>query len=196
MKKKLILVASPPACGKTYVSERIAKSVGHVVYLDKDDLCALIRASFKVAGEEVNMDGDFYISNLRPAEYETILHIAFSALRFSDTVLLNAPFGKEVREADTMRMLKDRANALGAELFLIWVSVPTDVIYQRMKKRNSDRDTLKLANWDDYVSKINYTPPHELEKVGAVDRLILFDNKDDSSSELSLKETLKIILGD
>ena len=95
-----------------------------------------------------------------------------------------------------MRMLKDRANALGAELFLIWVSVPTDIIYQRMKKRNSDRDTLKLANWDDYVSKINYTPPHELEKVGAVDRLILFDNKDDSSSELSLKETLKIILGD
>jgi predicted kinase len=196
MKKKLILVASPPACGKTYVSKLIAKSVGHVVYLDKDDLCALIRASFAVAGEEVNMDGEFYINNLRPAEYDTILHIAFSALRFADTVLLNAPFGKEVRDAETMRRLKARANALDAELLLIWVSTPTDVCYERMKKRNSDRDTLKLANWEDYIRKINYTPPHELTELGAVDRLILFDNKDDTSAELSLKKTLNIILGD
>lgn len=196
MKKKLILVASPPACGKTYVSELIAGSVKSMVYLDKDDLCDLLRAAFKVAGQDVDMDGAFYIDNLRPAEYSTILHIAFSTLRFADTVLLNAPFGKEVRDADTMRAMKDRANALGAELLLIWVTVPTDVIHERMKKRNSDRDTLKLENWDEYVAKINYTPPRELEAMGAVDRFILFDNKDDASAELSLKETLKIILGD
>jgi len=196
MKKKLILVASPPACGKTYVSERIAKSLGHVVYLDKDDLCDLIRASFAVSGQEVNMDGEFYINNLRPAEYSTILHIAFSALRFEDYVLLNGPFGKEVRDAETMKTLKERANELGAELLLIWVTTPVECCYERMKKRNSDRDTLKLANWDEYVKKINYTPPYELEKAGAVDRFMVFDNKDDASAERLLKETLNIILGE
>jgi len=196
MKKKLILVASPPACGKTYVSKLLARAMEQVVYLDKDDLRTLLRAAFAVADEEMNMDGEFYVSNLRPAEYDTILHIAFSTLRFADTVILNAPFGKEVRETDTMRMLKNNANALGAELLLIWVSVPTDVIYERMKKRNSDRDTLKLANWEDYVSKINYTPPQELEDAGAVDKFILFDNKDSPSAELSLQKTLKIISGD
>ncbi len=196
MKKKLIFVASPPACGKTYVSELIAKSMGHMVYLDKDDLCDLLRASFAVAHQEVDMDGAFYINNLRPAEYATILHIAFSTLRFEDYVLLNAPFGKEVRDADYMKTLKERANEQGAELVLIWVTAPIELCYERMKKRNSDRDTLKLANWEDYVRKTNYTPPYELKDKEAVDRFILFDTKDDASVRLSLEETLKIIAGE
>ena len=77
MKKKLVLVAAPPACGKTYVSELIAKSAEHIVYLDKDDLADLIRASFAVSGNEMDMDGEFYINNLRPSEYSTIFNIAF-----------------------------------------------------------------------------------------------------------------------
>ncbi len=196
MKKKLIFVASPPACGKTYVSKLIAKSLGHVVYLDKDDLCDLLRTAFAVSGNEVDMDGEFYINNLRSAEYSTILNIAFSTLRFEDYVILNAPFGKEVRDADYMKTLKDRANGLDAELLLIWVATPIERCYERMKKRNSDRDTLKLANWEDYVKKINYTPPYELEDREAVDRLIIFDNKDETSAQLSLKETRKIIIGE
>ena len=38
MEKKLILVTSPPACGKTYVAKALAKNLKHVVYLDKDTL--------------------------------------------------------------------------------------------------------------------------------------------------------------
>ncbi len=196
MKKKLILVASPPACGKTYVSKQLARAVGQAVYLDKDDLCTLLRAAFTVAGEEVNMDGDFYIRNLRPAEYATILHIAFSTLRFADTVILNAPFGKEVRDSETMRTLKNRANGLGAELMLIWITSTVDACHERMKKRNSDRDTLKLQNWEDYVKNINYNPPCELEEVGAIDRLLVFDNRDDASAEHSYKEALTMIQGE
>ena len=85
----MILVAAPPACGKTYVSELIAKSIDHIVYLDKDDLGDLIRAAFYVCGKKVNMDGDFYINNLRSAEYSTMMDIAFSALRFENIVLVN-----------------------------------------------------------------------------------------------------------
>ncbi len=196
MEKKLILVCSPPACGKTYVSELIAKSVDQMVYLDKDDLCDLLRAGFAVAGQEVDMDGEFYINHLRSAEYSTILHIAFSTLRFADRVLLNAPLGKEVRNTEYMQKLKDKANEMGAELLLIWVTAPISVCYERMKKRNSDRDILKLANWDDYVKKINYAPPRVLEEKGAVDRFIVFDTKDDSSVQFALQQTLKIILGE
>lgn len=36
--KKLILVTSPPACGKTFISKQLAKALNHVVYLDKDYL--------------------------------------------------------------------------------------------------------------------------------------------------------------
>ncbi len=196
MKKKLILVASPPACGKTYVSELIARSIDHLVYLDKDDLGDLIRTAFTISGKEVDMDGDFYINNLRPAEYTTIMNIAFSALRFEDIVLLNAPFGIEVRDAEYMRIIKEKANKNGAQLILIWVTASIKLCYERMKKRNSDRDTLKLANWENYIKKINFNPPCELEDEDAVDKFIIINTDDDILFNQSLINTLKIITGE
>ncbi len=196
MKKQLILVASPPACGKTYVSKMIAKALKHIVYLDKDDLCDIVRAGFAAAGQELDMDGSFYKENIRSAEYSTILNIAFSTLQFEDKVILNAPFGKEVRDTEYMKKLKEKANQNGAELLLIWVTAPVSVCYERMKKRASDRDTLKLENWDEYVKKINYSPPYQLKEAGAVDRFFVFDSKDDASMRSSLNEVLKMLLGE
>ena len=193
MKKKLILVAAPPACGKTYVSELISRSVEHIVYLDKDDLADLLRRSFELCGEKLDMDGQFYVENLRSVEYSTILHIAFSTLRFEDLVLLNAPLSKEVRDSDYMRSLKERAASLGAELVLVWVTAPTKVCYERMKKRNSDRDILKLENWDEYVKKIDYSAPTRLVEEKAVDSLIVFDTADDNAFAESLEKALEII---
>ena len=37
-RKKFILVVSPPACGKTYVSKKLAENIENIVYLDKDTL--------------------------------------------------------------------------------------------------------------------------------------------------------------
>ena len=50
--KKLILVTSPPACGKTYISKELSKRLRHIVYLDKDSLIPLSKQIFLVAGEE------------------------------------------------------------------------------------------------------------------------------------------------
>lgn len=193
MKKKLILVAAPPASGKTYVSERLAGAMKHAVYLDKDDLADLLRAAFKVSGNEVDMDGEFYINNLRASEYSTLLNIAFSVLRFEDTVIVGAPFGKEVRDAEFIRSLKKKAGALGAELLLVWVNSSKELCYERMKKRSSDRDTLKLRNFDEYAEKINYKPPYELLECGAVDSLIVFDTTSDEEFKQSLDHTLDVL---
>ena len=38
--KKLILVTSPPACGKTFISKQVAKALPNCVYLDKDINCS------------------------------------------------------------------------------------------------------------------------------------------------------------
>ena len=190
--KKLIFIAAPPASGKTYVAEKLAASLPTVVYLDKDDLGDLMRASFIASGKEVDMDGAFYIENLRSAEYSTILHIAFSTLRFADCVMLNAPFGREVRDVNYMRSLRARANECGAELILIWVSTPLPLIYERMKARGADRDTKKLEDFEGYISKINYTPPYELASC-AVDDFLIFDTESEESFECSLKAALKRI---
>ena len=102
MKKKLILVAAPPACGKTFVSEKIAEACSHIAYFDKDDLCDLVGCAFDLCGRERNMDSEFYSQNIRPFEYGSLMRLALSAVRFEDVVLVNAPFGKEVRDVEYM----------------------------------------------------------------------------------------------
>lgn len=51
--KKMILVTSPPACGKTYISKQLAKELKHVVYLDKDTVIPLSNRVFKAGGQEI-----------------------------------------------------------------------------------------------------------------------------------------------
>ena len=58
--KKLILVTSPPACGKTFISRKLAKALPNCVYLDKDTPIVLSKQIFKVAGEEYNRSSDFF----------------------------------------------------------------------------------------------------------------------------------------
>lgn len=191
MKKKLILVAAPPACGKNFVSELICGEIKNITYLDKDDLVDLLYCSFNLREEKIDMDGEFYVKNLRSAEYDTLLRLAFSALRFETLVLVNAPFIKEVRDVEYMRALKERTKALGAELVVIWVTAPIEVCYERMKKRNSNRDLLKLLEWHEYVKKVDYSAPYILQQSSAVDKLYVFDNTNSTMVEKSLKYILK-----
>ena len=191
--KKIIFVAAPPACGKNYVSELICGALQNISYFDKDDLEPLLRRSFELCGEKVDMDGRFYLEKMRDAEYATLFKIAFSALRFSDTVLVNAPLLKEVRDPNFMYKLRKRAIEHGAELILVWVIASSDTCYERMKARNSDRDAMKLLEWEKYVQQVDYSAPSALETCGAVDRLFVFDNENDKVAKNSLERLLDIL---
>ena len=191
--KKLIIVASPPASGKTYVSEKLAGKLFSAVYLDKDDLADLVKCAFQIGGQCVNMDGAFYAKNIRPAEYSTILNIAFSTLRFADNVILNGPFTKEVRDPAYMSMLKKRAEAYGAELVLIWVFASAEICHERMIRRAAERDAQKLKNFEEYVKNIDYSPPYALEQENSVSRLIVVDARSDEATEASIVKALEIL---
>ena len=80
MKKRLILVTSPPACGKTYISHELSSRLRHVVYLDKDTLIPLSNRVFAAAGEPVNRSSDFFEANIRDFEYEVIVNLALEAM--------------------------------------------------------------------------------------------------------------------
>lgn len=191
--KQLILVAAPPACGKTYVSERICRSMGQIVYLDKDDLNQMVHLAFTLSNQPFDMDSSFYRQKIRNVEYETILGIALSNLRFHDSVLLNAPFGSEVRDVDFMRRLKKAVASLGARLVLIWVSTPIEICRQRMMQRNSERDLLKLADWENYVKTIDYSAPTQLMDAHAVDNFFVFDATDETTVAASLASITTIL---
>lgn len=193
--KKLILVTSPPACGKTYVSKQLAKALKHVVYLDKDTLICLSKQIFKVSGEPYNRSSDFFEKNIRDYEYEAIVALALEALDYDDIVLINAPFTREIRDTTYINQLKDKLRVKNASLVVIWVETSVEVCRQRMLERNSDRDVWKLANWEEYIAGCNFDIPTTLDDPNINDDLILFKNSTDQEFTESLKRTVEILEG-
>lgn len=193
MVKKLILVTSPPACGKTYVSKALAKRLQHVVYLDKDTLITLSKQIFTVAGQPYNRSSDFFEEQIRNYEYECVVELALEALEYDDIVLINAPFTREIRDMAYMNQLKTKLKEKDATLVVIWVETSPDVVHKRMIERNSDRDTWKLENWDEYISGCNFDIPENLDDPAIKDDLILFKNNNDEEFETSMQDCLKIL---
>lgn len=184
--KKLILVTSPPACGKTYVSKQLAKALTNCVYLDKDTLIVLSKKIFEVANQEYNRSSDFFEENIRNPEYDAIVDLALEALDYNDTVLINAPFTREIRDDEYLKNLRAKLAEKDAELAVVWVHTDVEVCHQRMIERNSDRDTWKLEHWDEYVATQNYNPPTNIKE------LIIFNNSSQEEFEASIKKMVAI----
>jgi tRNA uridine 5-carbamoylmethylation protein Kti12 len=191
--KKLILVTSPPASGKTYVSKKLAEALSHVVYLDKDTLIPLSKQIFVVADEEYNRSSDFFNKNIRDFEYETIVALALEALNYDDIVLINAPFTKEIRDLNYINKLKAQVKEKKATLVVIWVETSIEVTRQRMIARKSDRDTWKLAHWDEYIAGCDFDIPIPLDDPKIKDDLLIFKNSSDEEFTDSLRQIVSIL---
>jgi tRNA uridine 5-carbamoylmethylation protein Kti12 len=191
--KKLILVTSPPACGKTFISKQLSKTLKHVVYLDKDTLIILSKQIFKVAGEPYNRSSNFFEENIRDYEYETVVALALEALDYDDIVLINAPFTEEIRDLDYINNLKTKLKDKNARLVVVWVETSIEVCRQRMITRNSDRDSWKLEHWDEYISSCDFSIPSSLDDPNVVDDLLIFKNSSQTEYEDSLKSIVEIL---
>lgn len=193
MKKQLILVTSPPASGKTFISKMLASNLEHVVYLDKDTLVPLSNVSYKFAGEEINRSSKFFEDNIRNVEYEVILNLAFEALKYEDIVLINAPFTREIRDTEYMASLKKKLYEFDAILTVIWVHTELEVCKQRMIDRNSERDTWKIAHWDEYIKTRDFSIPENLQDTSVVDQFLIFENSSEEEYRDSMKKIIKIL---
>ena len=129
MVKKIILVTSPPACGKTFISKELAKRLQHVVYLDKDTLITLSKQIFVVAGQPYNRSSQFFEDNIRDYEYDCVVDLALEALDYDDIVLINAPFTREIRDIDYINSLKAKLAAKNATLVIVWVETSPEIVH-------------------------------------------------------------------
>lgn len=62
-----------------------------------------------------------------------------------------------------------------------------------MIERNSDRDTWKLAHWDEYLRRCNFAIPENLADPQHKDNLILFQNNNDDEFDASMKRCVAIL---
>lgn len=181
--KKLILVTSPPASGKTTLAKALAKSMHETVYLDKDTLVPLSKKIFEAASEPYDRSSDFFEKNIRDLEYQVILDFASEAINYDSNVIINAPFSREIRNKDYMKSLRERFENLGAKVCVIWVSCSIETSHKRMLRRNSDRDTWKLSHWEEYIKTENYNPPD-------IEDLLIYKN----DTEEEAKENFKTLI--
>lgn len=186
--KKLILVTSPPACGKTFISRQLAAALNHVVYLDKDTLIPLSKQIFAVAHQPYDRSSIFFEKYIRDLEYQVILDLAMEALLYDDIVLINAPFTQEIRDDAYIATLRKELAKKEAELVVIWVDTDPEVCHQRMIDRASDRDIWKLTHWDEYILGVNFEPPMNLKLKNQPDSLLIFHNSSEEEFEASMKE--------
>ncbi|MHC1684488.1 MAG: AAA family ATPase [Clostridiaceae bacterium] len=184
--KKLILVTSPPACGKTFISKQLAKALKNCVYLDKDTLIVLSKKIFEVAKEEFNRSSDFFEENVRDPEYDAILELALEAIVYNDNVIINAPFTREIRDDKFLDSLRAKLAEKDAELAIVWVDTAVEVVKQRMIDRNSDRDTWKIENWDEYIKTRNFDIPTNIKE------LVVFKNSSEEEFNASIQEMVNI----
>ncbi len=123
----------------------------------------------------------FFQQNIRDYEYDCVLALAMEALDYDDIVLINAPFTQEVRDNAFIANLKAKLAAKGATLAVIWVETSPEVVHQRMIERNSDRDTWKLAHWDEYLRRCNFavrrtSPTRSTRTISFCSRIITTTN--------------------
>lgn len=182
--KKLILITSPPASGKTTLAKKLAKALHDTVYLDKDTLVPLSVKVFEAAGEPVNRSSDFFNKMIRDTEYQVVLDFGAQAIEFDTNVIINAPFSREIRSKTYMADLRARFAALGAEVCVIWISCSVETTHKRMLDRNSDRDSWKLANWEEYIKTENFNPPD-------IEGLLVYENDTAGQEEKSFAELIK-----
>lgn len=193
MEKKLIIVTSPPACGKTFISKELSKRLKHVVYLDKDTLIPLSKQIFAVAGQPYDRSSNFFKENIRNYEYDCIVALALEALDYDDIVLINAPFTREIRDIDYINNLRSKLAEKNAKLVSIWVKTSPEIVHERMIKRNSDRDTWKLTHWDEYIAGCNFTVPEALDNPDVNGDFFVFNNDNDEEFEASMKACIDML---
>ena len=188
--KRMIFVTSPPACGKTKLSKKLATAIKHIVYLDKDTLIPLSKQVFAVAGQPYDRSSEFFEKEIRDYEYDVIMDLAFEALKYEDLVMVNAPFTREIRDDEYIANLREKLKDYGAKLSVIWIVTDPEVCHQRMIDRASDRDTWKLAHWDEYLSSVNFNIPENLRDPDDEYALLLYRN---STDEMAAEDFAKLL---
>ena len=171
-----LLVAGPPASGKSTVGASLARTLG-VTLIDQD---VAIGPLLSVIGSLVNIDDidDPRLATLTRADrYETLSCLAEDNLRVGNTVLLVAPFTEERRNLHAWEELHHRLRqAGGGAVTMIWLYLGRDELLRRLRARRADRDAGKLRGEQRYIDQLDLGPPvgpHiPIHAVGSVDQIV------------------------
>ncbi|MFD9511281.1 AAA family ATPase [Streptomyces mirabilis] len=167
----LILVGGYAGSGKTELARFFVQLTGWPL-LDKDPLTRpLVERLLVALGADANdRHTDLYREKVRPVEYDCLMQSAFANIKCGISTVLTAPFIAEMTNPGWMTRLTNRCNAMGVDVFPVWVRCDEESMREYITFRSAARDAWKLSRWDEYTATI------DLELRPAVPHLVV-DNR-------------------
>lgn len=164
--------------GKSTLSRHLSAVAG-AVYLDKDTLAGpLVQVALEALGQDPSdrESNDLYLQRVMPAEYETLFAVAARNLELGHSVVLDAPFVAYLADPDFLDRATSDAGWPAARIRVIHVRTSPDIVRRRLIDRGSERDRVKLADWEAYWARFG-----ELECRWSVGEHLVVTNDDESA---------------
>ncbi|HEV7761064.1 MAG TPA: AAA family ATPase [Acidimicrobiales bacterium] len=152
----MVIVAGLAGSGKTETGKLLASVTGWAL-LDKDSLTRSLteRLLLRLNGDPHDRHTPLYVDVVRPLEYDCLLKTAWENVVCGVSVILSAPFIREVNDDGWLRGVRQRCRRSGSRLHVVWVASDPPSMRIRLTSRGADRDVWKLANWDAYLQTVD-----------------------------------------
>ena len=152
----MVIVSGLAGSGKTETGKLLASVTGWAL-LDKDSLTRSLTEGLllRLNGDPHDRHTALYADHVRPLEYDCLLKTAWENLVCGVSVILSAPFIREVNDQRWLRGVRQRCRRVGTRLHVVWVSSDLPSMRARLTSRGADRDVWKLTNWDAYLRTVD-----------------------------------------
>lgn len=156
---KIVVVVGAPSSGKTKIGRAIAEKL-HLAVSDKDHVTGqLLAAMMKDAGYEGEDYSQTDLNRFRFAIYGCMEDVAKDNLRVGMGTVIISPY-VDRGYANWFEDLKSRVDSEGgADWSVVWIDITPELALERIKKRGSARDVIKLKTWDAFVRKTYWGAP-------------------------------------
>jgi DNA-binding transcriptional regulator YhcF (GntR family)/predicted kinase len=153
---QVVLAGGYAGSGKTEFGRMVVRETGWGMF-DKDTTTrAVVEAALEALGQPASdRESPTYLNVIRPAEYKALMAAMVENIECSASVVVTAPFLRELSDRTWLDQAKKQCEDLGAQLNVVWVACDAESMRAYIKRRDARRDDWKLANWDAYLASIN-----------------------------------------
>ena len=129
--------------GKTTLAKEILRRIW-AVYLDNDHI---VDAFFPHTRTGRNYE------KRRPYFYQALYRIVSENLAVSNSVILDVPHMREMRDPKWRGLIKRLAGKTKARLVMIRCHCSDSVLRSRLKSRGESKDRWKLTHWEEFLTQ-------------------------------------------